>query len=87
MLEDHIILFKEIRSNIWDNVFKDGPSKICGRQPLKNLKALNRPYPFKFFKGCLPFLNTLVPFVSRVILKPILAQCSISIPPENARKP
>ena len=22
----------------WDKVFKDGPSKICGRQPLKNLK-------------------------------------------------
>ena len=41
----------------WDKVFKNGPSKICGRQPLKN--------PFKFFKGCLPqillgpFLNTL----------------------------
>ena len=25
--------------NIWDKVFKDGPSKICGRQPLKNLKG------------------------------------------------
>ena len=23
----------------WDKVFKDGPSKTCGRQPLKNLKA------------------------------------------------
>ena len=23
---------------IWDKVFKNGPSKICGRQPLKNLK-------------------------------------------------
>ena len=42
--------------------------KICGRQPLKNLKGyglLSRPYPFIFFKGCLPqtllgpFLNTL----------------------------
>ena len=22
----------------WDEVFKNGPSKICGRQPLKNLK-------------------------------------------------
>ena len=22
----------------WDKVFKNGPSKICGRQPLKNLK-------------------------------------------------
>ena len=25
-------------SIIWDKVFKNGPSKICGRQPLKNLK-------------------------------------------------
>ena len=24
---------------IWDKVFKSGPSKICGRQPLKNLKG------------------------------------------------
>ena len=23
---------------IWDKVFKNGSSKICGRQPLKNLK-------------------------------------------------
>ena len=41
----------------WDKVFKSGPSKICGRQLLKCLKdlvCLSRPYPFKFFKGCLP---------------------------------
>ena len=25
------------KSTIWDKVFKNGPSKICGRQPLKNL--------------------------------------------------
>ena len=24
--------------NKWGKVFKNGPSKICGRQPLKNLK-------------------------------------------------
>ena len=23
----------------WDKVFKNGPSKICGRQPLKNMKG------------------------------------------------
>ena len=48
------------------NVFKNGPSQICGKQPLKNLKlrGLFKPY-FKIFKGCLqqilfsPFLNTL----------------------------
>ena len=27
-----------LRKFIWDKVFKNWPSKICGRQPLKNLK-------------------------------------------------
>ena len=26
-------------SLVWDKAFKNGPSKICGRQPLKNLKG------------------------------------------------
>ena len=50
-----------------EDSLKSGPSEICGRQPLKNLKwfCWSRPYHFKFFKGCLPqislgtFLNTL----------------------------
>ena len=25
--------------DIWDKTFKNGPSEICGRQPLKNLKC------------------------------------------------
>ena len=33
-------------------VFKNGPSRICGRQPLKNLKGYG--LLFKIFKGCLP---------------------------------
>ena len=43
-------------SNKWNKVFKNGPSKICGRQPLKNLNGygcLSKQYPFKFLKGCL----------------------------------
>ena len=41
---------------IWDKVLKNGPSKICERQPLKKMDMvyLGRPYQFKFFKGCLP---------------------------------
>ena len=41
---------------------KNGPNKICVRQPWK---CLSRPYPFKFFKGFFPqvlldpFLNNL----------------------------
>ena len=47
-------------SYTWDKVFKNGPSKICGRQPLRNLKW------YGLLKGCLlqiildPFLNTLL---------------------------
>ena len=48
-------------TSIWGKVFKNGPSKICGRHPSKNLKL----YRFKYFKGYLsqillgPFLNSL----------------------------
>ena len=31
--------FPRFRVSKWDKVFKNGPSKICGRQPLKNLKV------------------------------------------------
>ena len=39
---------------IRDKVFKNGASKICGRQPL------NRPYSLKFFKGCLEYFDASV---------------------------
>ena len=65
----HIInRVQQIVTYKWDKVFKNGPNKICGRQPLKirrNIVCLNRSYLFKFIKGCLPqisfgpFLNTL----------------------------
>ena len=41
----------------WDKVFKNGPNKICGRQPVKNLKGhalLKQTISFQIFKGCLP---------------------------------
>ena len=51
------------------NVFKNGTSKICGRQPKKlrwcDMVLLSRPYHLIFLKGSLPqillgpFLNTL----------------------------
>ena len=28
---------------IWDKVLKNGPNKICGRQPLKNMKWYGLP--------------------------------------------
>ena len=52
----------------WDEVFKNGPNKICRRQLLRNLKGyglLKQTISFQIFKGCLPqillgpFLNTL----------------------------
>ena len=30
-------LYLHDKSDIWAKAFKHGPSKICGRQPLKNL--------------------------------------------------
>ena len=50
----------------WEKVFKNEPSKIYGRQPLKNLKwyGLSICSLSILFKGCLPqtlfdqFLNT-----------------------------
>ena len=42
----------------WDKAFKSALSKICGRQPLKNVKGyglLKQGYSLlKIFKGCLP---------------------------------
>ena len=55
-----------ITYHIRDKVFKNGLSKICGRQPIKYLKEYGLlKQTFKFFKGCLPnillgpFSNTL----------------------------
>ena len=43
----YTILMKNIhiflKSDIWVKVFKNRPSKICGRQPLKNLKWYGLP--------------------------------------------
>ena len=36
--ENHIIDKHARFLNRWAKVFKKGPNKICGRQPLKNLK-------------------------------------------------
>ena len=40
----------QISSYILDKVFKNGSSRICGRQPLKNLKGYGLP-SFKKFEG------------------------------------
>ena len=51
-------MLNQLNCNIWDKVFKNGPSKIYGRQTSKNVK-------FEIIKGYLPqillgpFLNTL----------------------------
>ena len=31
---------QDVSQPIWDKVFKNGPSKICGRQPLKNWRGM-----------------------------------------------
>ena len=54
--------------NVWVKVFRNGPNKNCGRQPLKIFKWYGLPKQTKslqIFKGCHPqvllgpFLNTL----------------------------
>ena len=43
---------KDITTYNWDKVLKNGPSKICGRQPLKNLKGyglLKQTISLQFF--------------------------------------
>ena len=38
----YVLVVNYFRKNLhhrWNKVFKNGPSKICGRQPLKNLKG------------------------------------------------
>ena len=47
-------IFRELNTlkKMWDKVFKNGPSKICGRQPLKNLKGyglLKQAISFQIF--------------------------------------
>ena len=34
-----IVLILDCQEIVWHKVFKNGPNKICGRQPLKNLKG------------------------------------------------
>ena len=60
---------KQTQRNIWDKLFKNRASEICGRQRLKirsDMICLSRPYHFKIFKGCLP----------QILLGPFLNTCS-----------
>ena len=41
--DKHFDIHEGFYANIWVKVFKNGPSKICGRQPLKNLKRYGLP--------------------------------------------
>ena len=35
----NVFLLNNRTIKIWDKILNNGPSKICGRQPLKNLKG------------------------------------------------
>ena len=53
---------------MWDKVFKNGPSKICGRQPLKKflLKFYFHGFPqFSSTNFTLSILEYFVPYVSQ----------------------
>ena len=40
LIDDVLHIFLHVQFYIWDKVFKSGLSKFCGRQHLKNLKAV-----------------------------------------------
>ena len=49
------LLYLIFLQNIWDKLFKNEPKKICGRQPLKNLKGygLSKDFLANFkFQSC-----------------------------------
>ena len=52
---------------MWFKAFKNGPNKICGKQPLKKLKwhGLPKQTTSKIFLG--PFLNTLTRIMNAFI--------------------
>ena len=54
----------------WVKVFKNRTSKICGRQPLKNLKVM-------WWYG--PFLNTLTQISVNLIVCPLVARGSFGV--------
>ena len=57
----HKILLQERQCCTWDKVFKNGPSKICGRQPLKNLKAFGLPKS-QIMRDLISNLSSFLPF-------------------------
>ena len=54
--------YRQILKIKWDKVFTSGPSKICGRQPLKNCTSSN--------------LENFVPNKTSVLIKTTSKQCS-----------
>ena len=69
------IFERKLKKQMGKRVFKNGPRKICGRQPLRNLKrygVLRQTISLQIFKGCFlqillgPFLNTWTQIVSYI---------------------
>ena len=65
---------------LWESI-QEWTSKTCGRQS----SCLSRPYPSKFFKGCLPqillgpFLNTLSHIWKQFLIEKKVIKKSITI--------
>ena len=51
-----LIILNFLLVYIWVKAFKNGPSKVYGRQPLKKFEVIwsTKADHFKLFKGCLP---------------------------------
>ena len=80
--------------HIWDKVFKNGPSEICGWQPLKKLKwyGLLADHMYVIGKSRVVSQAYPRPYLKWEIFvefwyQPLLGQFILSISPKNIRKP
>ena len=74
------------RNIIWVKVFKNGPSKICGRQPLK-IFTWSFTCHFTHFSHFSQFNSPFKPLAYEETSCNLFSQCPLLILPENTRKP
>ena len=66
-LQGRIFLINTMTLHSRDKMFNNGPSKICGRQPLKNLESyglLKQTIFLEIFIGCFPQI-VIGPFLNK----------------------
>ena len=67
-----VFILRLHRHHIWGKVFKNGPSEICGRQPLKNLKKAISPRTFSRLSST-NFTWSILEYLSHILFKLLLS--------------